>query len=212
MRTMTDRCVRPLPRQAACVAFGALIALACACNPRSSALAEPAGDAVAPHPALGPVPTGHVVAPVTAKWVVRSDQGGVLKIVARVELTSSLGIPLTVGLRIPTGLQLTAGSAATTIPAQAPIGVNETEYTFTYAATPTDDLVLVVDSQSSAFGVHAEDAYRFGRPAAAAPHPQATGPALQWKGANLGNSIRLDGPVAKPPPSGNLPAGTVPKP
>jgi hypothetical protein len=128
---------------------------------------------------------------------VKHASPGALQLVARVETHSPAPADVSVSVRVPAGVTMVRG-APFVIASTAGIGVREEPFDFTYSVTPGEDLVLVADAQGASAGVHAEDAYRFGRPAPAQVIPQATGPRVLVGNHDLGRSI----PLQPDPPGG----------
>ena len=130
-------------------------------------------------------------APLHVSWVKQSDEGGDLRLLARVEYLGRFPVPLNVRVLAPDGVERIEGPQAFTLAATDGPVTRDTGFVFRYRATPQKDLLLVADAQTPGFGVHAEDAYRFGRSRPAAPQPQATGPELVVGSRSFGRSIPL---------------------
>jgi hypothetical protein len=156
--------------------------------PRSSDIRAPS----TPQPTVGasrPVLGTH--APLEAKWIVRNTENGRTSLTAHVDVFSPILAPPHVKLLVPEGVVVSGGDMAFDIPApNAPTTV-ERDYTVSFKSAPPKDLLLVVDVQTPRFGLHAEDAYRFGRPPPLQPAPKATGPHLKIGNVDLGASIPI---------------------
>jgi hypothetical protein len=135
--------------------------------------------------------------PLHVEWRVKHSEPGALELVARVEMHSPAPSDVVVTVRVPPGVTLVRG-APFVLPRETEPGVREEEFDFTYAVTPGEDLVLVADAQGPSAGVHAEDAYRFGRPPPSQVVPQPTGPRVVVGTHDLGKSI----PLQPDPPRG----------
>ena len=120
-----------------------------------------------------------------------TESARILTLVTRVEYRAGLAAPQQVSLRLPSGLRLLQGAVRATLPPAAEGEIRELAFTFQYGRAPADDLVLVLDCQQQSQGVHAELAYRFGRPEPRGPMSAATGPALVVGGVDYGRSIDM---------------------
>jgi hypothetical protein len=110
---------------------------------------------------------------------------------ALVEYRGPFNQPLHLSVKVPAGATLVSGPAELDLPAQRAATTVATKYQLSFASVPAGDLVLVADARGAQSGVHAENAYRFGRPAPAAIAPKATGPGVIFGGHDLGKSIPL---------------------
>jgi hypothetical protein len=126
-----------------------------------------------------------------ASWVVKTERAGEVVLVARVETFGHFRSPISVDLRMPEGVALVAGVPSVVLPPADAGAVREIELTFRFRSTPKEDLILVVDSQTPAAGVHAEDHYRFGRPAPERLQPAANGPAIRVGNLDFGRSVAV---------------------
>jgi hypothetical protein len=138
-------------------------------------------------------------APLVVRWVPRQEpvtfgSGTRLVLVARVEQPGYLGLPLSVSVRVPSGVVLTHGSLSYAVRPGPPGTVHEQEFVFELTGSaPSEDLLLVADAQGTAAGFHAEIPYRFGR-AEPAFQLRMTGTPLMFDHTSLGPSIDM-GPI-----------------
>lgn len=130
--------------------------------------------------------------PLTVSWIVVERAEKSVKLVARVERRSLLAVPVNVVVLAPKAVSLSGGPTAFAIPAADAPGIIDTVYLAAFSTAPTEDLVLTADARGVGFGVHAQDAYRFGRPAPGQEKPAATGPHLQLGGQDLGPAVPLE--------------------
>jgi hypothetical protein len=162
-------------------------------NPPTVAHAEP--TPLAPRndkPELGPHRPPVVVrmqgpASVTA--------GQDITLVAEIEQHVGDRAPVTLSLKLPAGVRLVEGAANETL--QPANGTLERRFVVHIDSVPAEDIELVANTQSPAFGARASDAYRFGR-----AQPKLAAPVRGDKdtvvgGKNLGRPIELK-PATKP--------------
>jgi hypothetical protein len=97
--------------------------------------------------------------------------------------------PLHLAVALPEGVTLVAGSLDETIVEPQALAI-ERKLRLAVASVPPQDVVVRVSARGANYGVHAEDAYRFGRPAPKLATPPR-GPALSPHGRRLGEPIPL---------------------
>lgn len=130
-------------------------------------------------------------APIIAEWMVRDETAQSAKLTLQITKRLVTEFDLSVSLQVPNGISLEPARRNWTVPAAA-IGTFAAELDLRWANTPTDDLVAVVDTQGKSFGLHAEPAYRFGRPEPTTPVPVKTGEPATIGNTNLGTPVPLD--------------------
>jgi hypothetical protein len=126
------------------------------------------------------------------RWAPISDSGGRLRLEGHIELKALLAAPVNVHVEIPRGLELVSGETAFQIPADTTPGDVVRAFEFAYQEAPVEDLKLVADLSGGTFGVHAADAYRFGRHEPQPVRPQPTGPSIKLGDTDLGPAIQID--------------------
>jgi hypothetical protein len=146
---------------------------------------QPAADAPAPGN-----PSRRPETPVVVRWNERSFEDGRLLLIAQIKLRTPMPTPTQVQIQVPPGTTLVRGEAAFQIPpTKEPLFV-EREYAFRVTEVTDEDLLLVADARTQAFGVHATDAWTFGR-----PKPElrldANGENVRVGGRNLGPSVNV---------------------
>lgn len=101
--------------------------------------------------------------------------------------------PMNLMITVPTGAQLIKGLASETIVETTSTSLHRLVTVHVGATIPTDDVVVTVDANTPGSGVHATNAYRFGRPDPKLAQPQpGAGPTLSAKGIKLGKPIKAD--------------------
>lgn len=141
-----------------------------------------------------PSPEQRPEAPAVVRWQQKSVDGGRLVLTAQVELRTRMPAPVQVRLEIPAGAKLVQGEPSFTIaPSEQPQLV-EREYVFEVSGQPAEDLVLIADASTKAFGFHATDAYRFGR-SETVIRPNASGQDIRIGNKNLGGSVPMNAPT-----------------
>ena len=80
--------------------------------------------------------------------------------------------PLDLTVSLPAGAKLVGGATSETITDTRTAQVSRTLHVI-IDAIPAADLVVTVDRQTTQWGVHATDQYRFGRPAPKGAQPAA---------------------------------------
>lgn len=159
-----------------------------------------AGCARAPVPASAPGASPHrpgaVVAqrpetPLAVSWIVTGSEEHAVRLLARVDRRAPLAIPVKVAVQVPASATLTGGPASYVIAASDAAGVTDTAFTVSFAAVPAEDLLLTADAVGEGFGVHAVDAFRFGRAPPEPGAPAATGQHLELNGHDYGAAVPL---------------------
>jgi hypothetical protein len=169
--------------------------LACA-GPAARTDPPPAAD---PPPAVassdGPAAAAESPrSPLRATIALRDGQpapGATLVLEAAVERTGRWVLPVEVRVVVPSGARLASGPEAWTVPGGETPGTDVREIVIELSSLPQQDLRLVIDSQGEAAGVHAEAAYRFGRPEPTVEPPARDGPAVRLGERDLGRSVPL---------------------
>lgn len=154
-------------------------------------------NAVQSSPSLAGAESQHVGAPVEVHL-----RGPAAPRVGRVELTlvverrGRLAIPLTIDVRSPRrGRANLLGPTTPVVLAATPQpSRDEVAIALDCASIPEDDLVVIVDGQSSLGGYHAEVAYRFGRPEPIAQRPALSQRSLRIGGHDLGRPVEMPAP------------------
>ncbi|MFY0569739.1 hypothetical protein ACN28E_38745 [Archangium lansingense] len=118
-------------------------------------------------------PTHGILAPARVSWKVVSSDPKTVTLMAQVHQLAPLSVPLSVSIETPPGVRLVSGPSTWTVPPTEKPCIHETRLTFAIDTPPTGDLLLVADAHGTGFGIHATDAYRFGRPE---PTPQLPKP------------------------------------
>lgn len=142
-----------------------------------------------------PVESHGTSAPLDVSWVSVqvSDTHAVLR--AHVERHARNLPSLTLSVTPPSSVRIMRGTSPVVLADGAPQSVTEYEYEFTFAQTPSGDILLSVDGDTESMGVHSRAWYRFGRPEPTGPLPQPSGPPLVIGGRNYGSPIRADVPA-----------------
>ena len=101
--------------------------------------------------------------------------------------------PMHLAIVVPSGAQLTKGAATESIVDSTSTSVHRLFTVHVGATIPTSDVVVTVDAKGAGSGVHATNAYRFGRPEPKLAQPTpGNGPSLSAKGVKLGKPIKAD--------------------
>lgn len=129
--------------------------------------------------------------PVRVRWNVVSDAGGRLVVDAVVMRRASLRFPVSVRVVVPAGLTWMSGPTRFVVPADGRTGESMTRLEFSYrGAPPAGDLELVGDAGEPGVGLHATDAYRFGR-TVDVKRPAPSGPAVKIGDKDLGPAVPI---------------------
>lgn len=129
--------------------------------------------------------------PVRVRWNVVSDAGGRLVVDAVVGRRAPLRFPVSVRVVIPAGLTLMSGPTRFEIPADGRTGESMTRLEFSYrGAPPAGDLQLIGDAGETGAGMHATDAYRFGR-TVDVKRPAPSGPDVKIGDKDLGPAVPI---------------------
>ena len=131
--------------------------------------------------------------PVRVRWNVISDAGGRLLVDAVVVRRAPLRFPVSVRVRVPAGLTWVSGPTRFEVPADGQTGESMTRLEFSYrGAPPAGDLELVGDAgdPGAGVGIHAADAYRFGR-TVDVKKPAPSGPDVKIGDKNLGPAVPI---------------------
>lgn len=172
-------------REALCLVTLLTASLGCARAPTPTTTG-PDGE-----PATPSTTTTRQETPLTVTWVVAERTETSVRLTARVNQRAALQVPVKVAVVAPKGATLSGGAAAFSIsPSDGP-SVTDTVYVVSFAAVPTEDIVLTADASGAGFGVHATDVYRFGRPEPKVEVPAATGPGLKLGNLDLGRSVPI---------------------
>ena len=139
--------------------------------------------------------------PLNVSWVpVRvSDTNAVLR--ARVERRTGALPALTISVTAPPDVRVVRGASPAALSESSQQAVVEREFEFAYARTPDGDILLSVDGDGEAMGVHGRAWYRFGRPEPVGPRPEPSGVPLVIGGRNFGSPIRADSPTTPTVPT-----------
>lgn len=182
-----------------------LLTAACSQTPRDEA--RPLSGRVPP---VQPVEGDGPDAPVLARWRTLDDStatgvtaaptgitlptaGATLQLAARVEYHGVVEVPVTLDIRLPRGVMLAHGALHRTLPVAPPGTVYEEQLVLRVATPTADDLVMVIDARSAAWGVHGEVPYHFA-PAVTAAVPTITqGAPVVLDGHVVGPTIRVTG-------------------
>lgn len=163
-------------------AVAALAVLSVACTvPRSNGQTSPESVVV----------SHRAEAPVFVNWVVQGADEHSVALTARIDRRAPMSIPLSVTVVPPPSLKLVSGELSFVLEPSASAGLVERPFSFSFDRIPAEDLRLVADAQSAGFGVHAEDAYRFGRPVPGAIVPATSGPAVKVGDHDFGQGVPL---------------------
>jgi hypothetical protein len=131
-------------------------------------------------------------APLQVSWVGASKaEHGQLQLTGRVHLAAPLHVPLNMSVELPPGVSLHSGPERFTIESSAKLGDHDTPFVFDLDGVPAEDIKLVADVQTKAFGLHAVDEYRFGRPEATGYRPPPDGPEIVLHGHRMGKAIKV---------------------
>ncbi len=119
--------------------------------------------------------------------------GTVVEVTATIERHNESTAPIDVTVALPAGAKLVSGSATEHIETMGP-GILTRNWKIRIDGAPSDDFVVNVTSGASGWGVHAQQAYRFGRPEPKLPEPKRAEPMKGAAGKSLGQPILLDPP------------------
>lgn len=161
----------------ACVVMVALWSAACA---RSTAAQPPTAD---------PAPPVRVTVDGPAVVTPGTD----IRVVVQLSLPGALGVPLHWNVQLPHGVTALPDSAPTKDVFTSSTAQLQRTLLLHVDRVPSQDVVVTVDAATPSWGVHATGAYRFGRPAPAAPQVPQDGPAVVLDGKSLGRPTLLDG-------------------
>ncbi len=129
--------------------------------------------------------------PLRVRWRVISDAGGRLVVDAIVVRRAQLRFPVSVRVQVPAGLTLVSGPPAFVVPADGRTGESVTRLELSYhGAPPAGDLELVGDAVGTGVGIHATDAYRFGRNVEV-KRPAPAGPSVKIGDKDLGPAVPI---------------------
>lgn len=117
--------------------------------------------------------------------------GATIELRARIRSVASWRLPISVEVKLPTGATLIAGDQRVTLQPTARRTEEAVEFSIRLRDVPTDDLIVVADSQSSDGGVHAEAHYRFGRQEPQPVVPVRSGPEVKTSKANFGRAVPI---------------------
>ncbi|MFL5354387.1 hypothetical protein [Archangium sp.] len=134
-------------------------------------------------------PTQGIQAPARVSWKVVSSDGKTVTLLAQVHQLTALSVPLAVSVEPPPGVRLVKGPSTWTVPPTEQPCVHATQLTFAIDTPPSGDLLLVADARGTGFGIHATDAYRFGRPEPTPPLPRPTGPEVKLGPRKFGPAV-----------------------
>jgi hypothetical protein len=134
-------------------------------------------------------PTQGIQAPARVSWKVVSSDAKTVTLLAQVHQLTPLSVPLAVSVEVPPGVRLIRGPSTWTVPPTEQPRVHETRLTFALDTPPTGDLLLVADARGAGFGIHATDAYRFGRPEPTPELPKPTGPEVKLGPRKFGPAV-----------------------
>jgi hypothetical protein len=102
-------------------------------------------------------------------------------------------VPMQLMVSVPSGAQLVKGLARETITDGTSTSIHRVITVHVGPTVPATDVVFTVDANGAGTGVHATNAYRFGRPEPKLAQPSpGQGPALSAKGIKLGKPIKGD--------------------
>lgn len=141
--------------------------------------------AAEPHPQAG-----DALIPVRVSWRELSRTREKAVLVAVVERSAMLAVPLMAKVVVPEGCAL-VGDPGFTVAASKEASVEERRYELRYRKTPKEDVRLVVDAGGRNFGLHFDVPYRFGREAPAMRTVAKEGPSIRVGGTDLGRSVRM---------------------
>lgn len=134
-------------------------------------------------------PTQGIQAPARVSWKVVSSDAKSVTLLAQVHQLTALSVPLAVSVEAPPGVRLVKGPSSWTVPPTEQPCVHETLLTFAIDSPPSGDLLLVADARGTGFGIHATDAYRFGRPEPTPQLPRPTGPEVKLGPHKFGPAV-----------------------
>ncbi|MEO7093501.1 MAG: hypothetical protein ABI175_09640 [Polyangiales bacterium] len=176
----------------------ALLAAACTTPEKQAATTAPPTTTVAP-----PAATTAATIPVTDEAVpplfVKVKGPASLAVDSDVEIdveivrTAPDSAPMQLMISVPSGAQLVKGLATESIVDTTSTSVHRVLTVHVGGTMPSADVVVTVDSSGPGMGVHATNAYRFGRPEPKLAQPvPGNGPSLSAKGVKLGKPIKAD--------------------
>lgn len=189
--------------RAAMFRAAAVFVLACGCHRPEPAASRQEAPPAAPAPSIGQggsgsagstpsapaTPTQGIQAPARVSWKVVSSDAKSVTLLAQVHQLTALSVPLAVSVETPPGVRLVRGPSTWTVPPTEQPCIHETRLTFAIDTPPTGDLLLVADARGTGFGIHATDAYRFGRPEPTPERPRPTGPEVKLGPRKFGPAV-----------------------
>lgn len=131
-----------------------------------------------------------VRAPIAAHWQTEPGDKNSAHLTAHIQRFSTINAPIDVRFEVPPGVKITPAAESFRIPAGGPVELVR-GFEVTWAEPPATDLLLVVDSRASDFGLHAEDAFRFGRPAPQPIRPERGPDCLKINGRDFGHPVQM---------------------
>ncbi|PTL79492.1 hypothetical protein DAT35_32265 [Vitiosangium sp. GDMCC 1.1324] len=140
----------------------------------------------------GSTPSQTIQAPARVSWKVVSSDPKTVTLLAQVHQLTPLAVPLNVSIETPPGVRLISGPSTWTVPPTDKPCIHETRLTFAIDTPPTGDLLLVADARGTGFGIHATNAYRFGRPEPTPALPKPTGPEVKLGPRKFGPAVPSD--------------------
>ncbi len=170
-----------------------LLALLCASCGASTR--EPTPPASSPVAVVASSMVAEGSAPVAA-WFEdpASVQPGRLHLVLVVDRRVALSEPVSIAFRVPAGVQLVEPSNGVTLARNDAARVDRVELVLELTSVPTTDLIVIIDSQAVAMGVHGEVPYRFGRPEPIVATPPLAAESLVIGGHDLGRPVVVADP------------------
>lgn len=130
-----------------------------------------------------------VESPLQVAWIAVQFNDHHASLRARITRAGRFDLPLTLTVTTPPGVVVSRGATRLSLPPSSQQQNLEYEYELTYTGTPSDDVLLSVDGDTEAMGVHGRAWFRFGRAEPLGPRPGATGPALVIGGRNFGAAV-----------------------
>ena len=119
-------------------------------------------------------------------------------LLAQVHQLTPLSVPLAVSVEPPPGVRLVSGPSTWTVPPTEKPCLHETRLTFAIDTPPEGDLLLIADARGASFGIHATEAYRFGRPEPTPELPKPTGPEVKLGPRKFGHAVPSEEPRPSP--------------
>jgi hypothetical protein len=151
-----------------------------------------AGLAARPAAAGAPREPGRSPLTVQISGPAKPRAGQITALVITVQRTPSALIPFDMAIELPQGAKLVSGQLKEHV-LDAKHKTLKRRLKLRLERVPERDVQVSAEARTDAWGAHATDAYRFGRPEPVLAVPATGGPEIRLNGKNLGRGIPIDG-------------------